>query len=157
MKPLFIFDLDGTLSDTTHRLHYIQGPKKDWDNFFSSSRYDPPIPAGIAAIKALKAGKAEVWVWTGRIESTFIDTVRWLNAHAELDIPFWSPMRKEQSLRMRGLKDHRPDHELKKNWLTKLDPEHRLRLAAVFEDRQQVVDMWRAEGVPCFQVAPGNY
>ena len=27
----------------------------------------------------------------------------------------------------------------------------------VFDDRQQVVDMWRANGLTCFQVAEGNF
>jgi len=27
----------------------------------------------------------------------------------------------------------------------------------VFDDRDQVVEMWRANGIPCFQVAPGNF
>lgn len=26
-----------------------------------------------------------------------------------------------------------------------------------FDDRQQVVDMWRDNGVPCAQVAPGRF
>jgi hypothetical protein len=25
------------------------------------------------------------------------------------------------------------------------------------DDRQKVVDMWRAEGLTCFQVAPGDF
>ena len=31
------------------------------------------------------------------------------------------------------------------------------RLIAVFEDRDRVVAMWRDAGVPCFQVAPGDF
>jgi len=27
----------------------------------------------------------------------------------------------------------------------------------VFDDRQQVVDMWRQNGLTCFQVADGNF
>jgi hypothetical protein len=30
-------------------------------------------------------------------------------------------------------------------------------VVAVYDDRQQVVDMWRAMGIDCFQVAPGNF
>jgi len=29
-----IFDLDGTLCDITHRLHFIEGDNKDWDGFY---------------------------------------------------------------------------------------------------------------------------
>lgn len=31
------------------------------------------------------------------------------------------------------------------------------RVTAVFDDRQQVVDMWREIGLTCCQVAPGNF
>jgi hypothetical protein len=31
------------------------------------------------------------------------------------------------------------------------------RLVAVFEDRDRMVKMWRAAGVPCFQVAEGEF
>jgi hypothetical protein len=27
----------------------------------------------------------------------------------------------------------------------------------VYEDRQSVVEMWRNAGLPCFQVAPGDF
>jgi hypothetical protein len=27
----------------------------------------------------------------------------------------------------------------------------------ILDDRNQVVDMWRSIGLPCFQVAPGNF
>lgn len=30
MKPIYIFDLDGTLADGAHRLHYIQQEPKRW-------------------------------------------------------------------------------------------------------------------------------
>ena len=36
-------------------------------------------------------------------------------------------------------------------------PEDRARLVAVFEDRKRVVDMWRENGVTCYQVAPGDF
>jgi hypothetical protein len=33
----------------------------------------------------------------------------------------------------------------------------RQRLVAAFDDRDRVVQMWRAAGVTCFQVAPGEF
>lgn len=30
---IYIFDLDGTVADLTHRLHFITGETKDWDGF----------------------------------------------------------------------------------------------------------------------------
>jgi len=38
-----IFDIDGTLADCTHRLHFIQGETKDWEAFFAAAKYDRAI------------------------------------------------------------------------------------------------------------------
>lgn len=40
-----VFDLDGTLSNIDHRLHYIQRPpsEKDWAAFFAACENDLPI------------------------------------------------------------------------------------------------------------------
>lgn len=45
MRPLYIFDLDGTLALIEHRLHFIQGPKKDWRGFFGAVGDDSPNEA----------------------------------------------------------------------------------------------------------------
>lgn len=31
------------------------------------------------------------------------------------------------------------------------------RVLCAYDDRDRVVVMWRAEGIPCFQVAPGDF
>ena len=65
MKPLYIFDLDRTLADTSHRTHYNRGTDKDWRGFFAAAKNDPPIRSGVETFKALSR-VAEVWIWTGR-------------------------------------------------------------------------------------------
>ena len=47
-----------------------------------------------------------------------------------------------------------PDDVLKQNWLNDLDKKD---ILCVFDDRQKVVDMWRNNGISCFQVAPGDF
>lgn len=66
-------------------------------------------------------------------------------------------MRAPEALLMRKAGDHQPDTKLKYGWLANLEPPERDRLTAVFEDRASVVQMWRDAGVPCFQVAAGNF
>lgn len=44
--------------------------------------------------------------------------------------------------------------ELKAQWLAEYGKE---KVYLVFDDRSSVVEMWRAQGLPCFQVAPGNF
>ena len=60
-------------------------------------------------------------------------------------------------LTMRPDGDYTNDCTLKLNWLTNMSIKDRERLMGVFEDRQGVVDMWRRNGVTCFQVAKGDY
>ena len=150
-RPLYIFDLDGTLADITHRLHFIQKTPKDWDGFFAACADDKPITSTLTLARSLYDDpNNDVWVWSGRDEATFGATYGWLCAH--LDEEFgWN------YLKMRPHGDHRHDAVLKKEWLDAMHHLDRARLVAVFEDRKRVVDMWRENGVTCYQVAPGDF
>ena len=51
-----------------------------------------------------------------------------------------------------------PDDKLKQGWLDDLWPgDAKKNIVCVFDDRQKVVDMWRANDLVCMQVAPGNF
>jgi hypothetical protein len=52
---------------------------------------------------------------------------------------------------MRRAGDSRPDQVIKREILDLIPKD---RVAYVLDDRQQVVDMWRAQGLTCLQVAP---
>jgi hypothetical protein len=62
-----------------------------------------------------------------------------------------------RSLRMHSKDDYTPDEALKERWLNRLFDFDRERLVAVLDDRHKVVDMWRRNGVTCFQVEPGDF
>ena len=47
-----------------------------------------------------------------------------------------------------------PDNDLKQMWLDDIGVDN---VAMVFDDRNQVVDMWRDNGLTTFQVADGNF
>ena len=150
MKPLFIFDLDGTLANIEHRLHHITGDKNDWGAFFDACKDDQPFPGTIKMLRLLRNSGAEIQIWTGRNESARPATERWLAHYV------WhhdSPLR----LLMRGERDRRPDYALKQEWLDRMTDDDVLRIVAVFEDRTQVVKMYRAAGVRCLQVADGDF
>lgn len=161
MKPLYIFDLDGTLADCSHRLHYIQGVKKDWDSFFAACSDDAPIEAGIMTLQALRKAGADVWIWTGRSDVVKTQTVKWLQKNGCFGFPrdvLWAwPFMHPDRFRMRKQGDYRPDHEIKAEWLMAADGWDYASITAVFEDRSRVVQMWREHGIPCFQVAPGEF
>ena len=156
MKPIYIFDLDGTLADCTHRLPYIAGPTKMWPQFFRACMDDKPIAAGVNTLKTLRAGGAEIWIWTGRSDEVRDETIAWLKRH-QCWFPFEFWMRAPERFLMRKAGDHRHDDVLKREWLSDVEPPEYKRIAGVFEDRARVVRMWRDAGIPCFQVADGDF
>ena len=151
MNPLYIFDLDGTLALIEHRLHFIQQTPKDWRSFFAACGDDEPNVPVIRTLQALRTGGAEIWVWSGRSDECMDETFDWLCKHDCIDGPV-SPF-----LRMRKAGDHRDDIVVKSEWLAEIPLLARKRLVAVFDDRARVVQMWRDAGVPCFQVAAGEF
>ncbi len=161
MKPLYIFDLDGTLALIDHRRHFVEGEKKDWPAFFAACVDDRPNAPVIRTLQALRKSGAEVWIWSGRSEEVKTQTVEWLQRHGCFGFPtdvLWAwPFGAPERFRMRKAGDYTPDEQLKFGWLADLEPPERSRLTAVFDDRDKVVAMWRANGVPCFQVAPGEF
>lgn len=160
MKPIYIFDLDGTLALIEHRRHFVECEKKDWRSFFAACVDDVPNWPVIRTLQKLRKGGAEIWVWSGRSDEVIAETEEWLHKHGifkSVPFPSWEPFRAPEMLRMRRAGDYRPDHDLKAEWLSEVEPPEYKRLAAVFEDRKRVVDMWRAAGIPCFQVAPGDF
>lgn len=157
-RPLYIFDLDGTLADAAHRIHHISGDKKDWRAFFAASVDDKPIAPLITTFHALQLAGAECWIWTGRSDEVRAETVDWLKKHCRFDASKAGTfLRAPELFQMRKAGDHRPDHVIKGEWLAALDPPEYNRLTAVFEDRARVVQMWRDAGVTCYQVAPGEF
>jgi phosphoglycolate phosphatase-like HAD superfamily hydrolase len=156
MRPLYIFDLDGTLALIDHRRHYVEGDTKDWRAFFAACVNDVPNTPVVQTMQRLENAGSEIWVWSGRSDEVRKDTVHWLQQHCGLNFGFLSIGAPERFL-MRKAGDFRPDEELKREWLSMVEPPEYRRLTAVFDDRDKVVAMWRAAGVPCFQVAPGAF
>ena len=140
-----VFDLDGTLADGKHREHWIDRPvgEKDWRNYFADCDRDTGIAPVIATLRALVAFGHHVEIWTGRSDEVAEKTTAWLR-NCGLD---------GLRLRSRPAGDHTADHDLKLAWLAESSRKPDL----VFEDRARVVAMWRAQGIVCAQVAPGDF
>jgi hypothetical protein len=161
MKPLYIFDLDGTLALIEHRRHFVEGPKKNWPAFFAACVDDEPNMPVIRTLHALRQAGAEIWIWSGRSDEVRSQTVEWLCKYncfgwPANTLPAW-PFGAPERFRMRKAGDHQMDVTLKRGWLAEIEPPEYARLTAVFDDRASVVQMWRDAGVPCFQVAPGDF
>jgi hypothetical protein len=147
-RPLYIFDLDGTLALIQHRRHFVEGPNKDWRAFFYACVDDAPNLPLISTLRRLHYAGADVWIWSGRSDEVRLETEEWLYRHS---------VGGPHPMKMRTAGDHQPDVTLKRGWLHAMSPTDRQRLVAVFDDRTRLVDMWRSEGVTCFQVAEGDF
>ena len=153
-KPLYIFDLDGTLADCQNRVH-ILAEKDDpnrWRRFYAACVYDTPIYPVLDTMERLMQAGAEVWIFSGRSAEVRRETEHWLLLHT-----LFMAHELETALTMRDEGDHRADDIVKGEWVDGMLDVDRARLVAAFDDRDRVVAMWRSRGIQCFQVAPGDF
>jgi predicted secreted acid phosphatase len=160
MTPCYIVDIDGTVANIEHRLHFIQSNPKDWDAFFKACVNDKPIAPMFRLLHHTNFGSPRsthfIYV-TGRPEKSREDTMRWLAKPHILDVTETSwVLPHPDKLYMRKDGDRREDFMVKREILTQLRADGYEPILA-FDDRTQVVKMWREEGIQCLQVADGNY
>ena len=145
-----VCDLDDTLADNAHRQHILEEAHESesakWDAFFEPCDKDvvmPEIAEIFQALTNVSQGN-RVEIWTARSESVRDKTERWLrrNLFDAQSIP----------LRMRAKGDVRPDTEVKGDWMEKYGKPQ-----LVFDDRNKMVDWWRAQGIVCCQVKESDY
>ena len=150
-KKTVIFDLDGTLAliDTRRAISLKMNGKMDWDKFFDPQniQLDEPNTPVIKMAQMLKSQGFDIVIFSGRSDVTKQATLDWLDKN---DVPF-------DFIQMRDNANHfLKDSKLKKIWLDRFFP-NKDDIFAVFDDRNQVVDMWRKNGLTCFQVADGDF
>ena len=139
MKDTIVIDLDGTLANIDHRLHLVQGKKKDFDKFYKLVGGDTPNDWCRRMMNVFWQTGYEVAIVSARRESCRADTIRWLNDHH---------INSSALYLVRPDGDSTPDQELKMAWLKEYGAEN---ILFVVDDRQKVVDSWRAAGVTCLQ------
>jgi uncharacterized HAD superfamily protein len=143
-RPLVV-DVDGTLTNTDHRKHYVESRPKNWAAWNANMAMDT-CHEDIRQLVTELSLRREVIICTGR-EDTYRDvTEKWLTDH---QIPY-------DQVFMRRAKDHRPDHVIKTELLDQIRQWHGEPWLWL-DDRQQVVDVIRAAGVRVLQVAPGQF
>lgn len=162
-----IFDIDGTLANASHRLHFIKDMnyfvvrngflKPDWDTFLSDEQVykdTPIVPTWNILNLLFKEGNEIIFV-TGRKQSTYEYTREWLKAAAEKHA-FEFYWRRNPLIFMRSENDRRPSQEVKKD-LLQVVRDNGFVPEIAFEDRKEDAAMWRAEGLLCYHVAEGDY
>lgn len=148
-----IFDLDGTLADIRARrtLATKEGGKIDWPKFFDPNNISldkPNIPV-IESFKAHQKAGSKMIIFSGRSDATRAATEEWLEINGiSYDKLLMRPGTGE------GI--FTPDDKLKEDWLDQEFPDKN-QILCVYDDRDKVVNMWRRNGIPCFQVAPGDF
>lgn len=137
-----IVDLDGTLA-----LHNGRSPY----DYSKVSTDKPNHPVRNLVWDAARQG-VHILFTTGRPESAREDTLEWLRWHLTLDLGAV----KNWQLFMRPDGDQRPDYIVKGEIFDK-EIRDKYAVECALDDRNQVVEMWRSIGVPCLQVAEGNF
>ena len=155
-KKIVIFDLDGTLAliDKRRTLATKPNGKLDWDVFFhrDNIKLDQPNTPVIKMSQMLKSQGFTIIIFSGRSKSTYRTTRQWL---IQNDVPFDMLQMRPNDRDSGGQFHFMKDSDLKQLWLdTLVDKDD---VFAVFDDRQQVVDMWRKNGLTTFQVADGDF
>ena len=135
MRPLAVFDLDGTLADVRHRLVHLERRNKDWEAFFAAAADDPPLRTGIALVHQ-SAAECDIAYVTGRPERCRGATRSWLE---EQGLP-------AGELAMRRAGDRRPARVAKVAMLRRV-ARGRV-VAVVVDDDDQVCRAYEREGWP---------
>ena len=137
-RKVWIFDIDGTIADLGHRLHFINGKPKSWSRFFAACGEDAPIVPTLNMVRMiLRDGFHDVILLSGRPEKCREDTVVWLTKqgiHAD-----------DYQMYMRPDNNTEPDTKIKWEIMEKLLAEG-VEPIAIFEDRKCMVEMWREKG-----------
>lgn len=132
-RPLAVFDIDGVLADVGHRVHHLEGFRKNWAAFFREAPQDGVHEEGRAL--AMEAAKeCEIAYVTGRPEWCRFDTERWLSDHG---LP-------RGTLTMRRNGDHRPAAHAKLRLLQDLATDRTV--AVVVDDDLDVCDAYEQAG-----------
>ena len=146
MDMIVVFDLDGTLCNVDHRRQFVATKPKNWAAWNAGMKNDS-VHEDIACLLDVFADKDFVVILcSGRGEESRAVTEQWL---ADNDLPF-------RQLYMRSEGDYRKDSVVKVELLQQIRKDWGEPFLW-FDDRTQVVDAIRAEGVRVLQVAPGDF
>jgi hypothetical protein len=148
MKLVITRGLPGCGKTTRARAWVAEDPSRrvrvNRDDLRTMLSGGPPV---VAAVRAMHAAGHRVIFCSGRTADCREATERWLAEH--VDVPY-------DALHMRAVGDARKDAVVKAE-LFNAHIRDGYQVVAVFDDRRQVVEAWRALGLTVFQVAEGDF
>jgi predicted kinase len=134
-----LVDIDGTIA--------LKGDRSPYDESrVHEDRYNEVVIQ--AAVAMAQANDATLILVSGRTEACREATVMWLAGHILME--------DVKALFMRPAGDGRKDSDIKYEIFNEKIRSN-FNVLCVFDDRNQVVKMWRAIGLPVFQVADGDF
>ena len=146
--PLVILDLDGVISDATHRQHFLRGAFKDFRGFFTAAPDDPPLETGLALAASVDDDHT-VAILTARPHYMSDDTRSWLAANdVRHDLLILRP---EHGRGSRG-----PSADFKRHELNRLRAAG-YEVTAAIDDDERIIEMYRSEGVFALYTHSGYY
>lgn len=150
-KGFVICDLDGTLCDVKHRLHFVQKPegeKKDWKGFFVALSGDSVRTEVMDMLLNAQEAGYEIAFVSGRPDEYRPQTEAWLEKALEgYEIG--------TVLLMRRTGDKRPDTEVKKSILDTYFLANDYHIEWAIDDRPSVIRMWRENNISVTDVGDG--
>jgi hypothetical protein len=150
-----IFDLDGTLANIDVRREFCRtsSGKINFKKFYDPENIsmDTPNAPVVEMAKILRAAGKRIVIFSGRSKETEAETIKFLKAcGVKYDMMIMRPTDVAHL--------YTPDSQLKATWLKTYFPgSEKERIMCVYDDRDKVVNMWRHNGVPCFQVNEGDF
>jgi phosphoglycolate phosphatase-like HAD superfamily hydrolase len=136
MKPTaYIFDVDGTLANVDPYLHHVRGTNKDYDAFHKASIDALPNIDVLLMLNNAVSDRHTILVVTSRKEKWRGLTSMWLAINNA----------RSHALFMRSDEDDRPDYEVKKDILDKIN-DYWTVVHAV-DDNPNVIRLWEEHGI----------
>lgn len=141
-----LIDLDGTLANCNHRLHYIRSEKKNYKTFSSDEEIEKDmLNSWCSSIISHFKNDHKIIILTGRNEYSRRITLEWLVKH---DIYI-----DEMIMRKDG--DFRKGEVVKADEIEKLKEKYDLVFA--IDDNIKVAQMMRNMGIVCLQCDENNF
>ena len=142
-----VFDIDGTIANNEPRRKWLEQSPKDWKRYNEGMAEDG-VYHDIVHLMSQLYYNNKIILCTGREETFREVTEEWLEKN---DISEYV-----DDIYMRPAKDYRSDAIVKVELLKKITYDYASPWLWI-DDRQQVVDAIRAEGIRVLQVAPGDF